>query len=82
MAGLEREGELKANSRFLVGVVGITVAEGGLVGDEGRWGEGGVTSVCKIEANNALACSLSASDSVGIIRLLEGVEGFDSSIRW
>lgn len=60
--GLEAEGELYANRRRRVGVDGGAAAEPdaigtGRVGEIGRRGEGGVTSVCSIELKIALACS-------------------------
>lgn len=50
VAGFEAEGELYAKSRLRVGVEGGTEVDveamgAGRVGDTGRWGEGGVTSV-------------------------------------
>lgn len=60
VAGLEAEGELYANMRRRVGVEGGAVEDDatGRVGEAGRWGEGGVTSVCSIDVNIAFACSV------------------------
>ena len=59
MAGLEAEGELKAKSRLREGVEGLMGAEALLrTGDVGR-APGGVTSECKTDVNNELACSVS-----------------------
>lgn len=71
------------NKRRRLGVDGgpLDGTATGRVGECGRLGEGGVTSVCRIELNMALACSLSASDSEGIILFLEGVDGPASSMR-
>lgn len=82
---MEWDGELYAKSRLRVGVVGGMADEldeigAGRVGDTGLRGDGGVTSVCRIELKIALACSFSASDSEGIILFFEGVEG-PSSFR-
>lgn len=60
VAGLEAEGELYANIRLLVGVDGgtdVEVEATGRVGEAGRCGDGGVTSVCNIDVKIALACS-------------------------
>ena len=104
--------------RRRVGVVGAIDEDrcGGRVGDAGRQGEGGVTSLWRIELNMALACSggersggcgiepigvngycechvrhtmrqgrtnvpFIASDSVGMVRCFDGVEGPLSSMR-
>jgi len=74
VAGLDVEGELYVNRRLRVGVDGGTRLEpeleagpepeamgAGRVGDIGLRGEGGVTSVCSIELNIALACSIHSS---------------------
>lgn len=84
VAGLEREGELKANNRRRVGVDGSVEVDavGWRTGDPERRGDEGVTSVCSMELNIALACSLSASDSVGIMRFFDGVDGVAPSIKW
>lgn len=63
--GFEAEGELYAKRRRRVGVEGGTTFEpdaigAGRVGDMGLRGEGGVTSVCRIEVKIALACSMSS----------------------
>lgn len=83
MAGFEREGELYANSRRRVGVVGKVAFAFGVArdGDADRFEEGGVTSVCRIDVKIAFACSFNASDSVGMIRFFDGVDGVVSSIR-
>jgi len=59
VAGLEAEGELYANMRLRVGVDGGAVEDDatGRVGETGRRGEGGVTSVCSIDVNIEFACS-------------------------
>lgn len=59
---MEWDGELYAKSRLRVGVVGGMADEldeigAGRVGDTGLRGDGGVTSVCRIELKIALACS-------------------------
>ena len=59
-----------------------TAVEAGRVGDEDRDGDDGVTSVWRMDVKIAFACSLSASDSVGMMRLFDGVAVGDSSIRW
>ena len=51
-------------------------------GEDGRCGELGATSLSNTELNREFACSFNASDSVGIILALEGVEAFASSMRW
>lgn len=55
--------------RRRVGVDGGTVEEEvlGRVGDAGRRGEGGVTSVCNTDVNIALACSRFGSASIQVI---------------
>lgn len=67
--------------RRRVGVDGGIDAGGGRDGEGGPFGDGGVTSVCRMDVKMALACSLSASDSEGMMRF-EGVHGPESSIRW
>lgn len=49
--------------RRRVGVDGGAVDDDatGRVGEAGRRGEGGVTSVCSIDVNRAFACSISQS---------------------
>lgn len=79
--GLEWDGELKANNRRRVGVVGATSVALDRVGEAGGWIVAGVTSVCNIEVKSAFACSFNASDSVGIILLLDGVDGVTASMR-
>lgn len=56
--------------RRRVGVVGATDEDEcvGRVGDAGRWGEGGVTSLWRIELNMALACSVATRQCVGSYR--------------
>lgn len=63
VAGLEAEGELYANMRLRVGVDGSAVEDDatGRVGEAGRRGDGGVTSVCSIDVNIAFACSIQYS---------------------
>jgi hypothetical protein len=60
VAGLEAEGELYANMRLRVGVDGGAVEDDatGRVGEAGRRGEGGVTSVCSIDVKIEFACSM------------------------
>lgn len=84
MAGFDREGELYAKSLRRVGVEGRLEVDavGWRTGEPARWGDAGVTSVWRIELNIELACSLSASDSVGMMRFLDGVDGAVSSMRW
>ena len=79
VGGFDRDGELYAKSRRLVGVVGITEPDAWRVGETARVGEGGVTSVVRIDAKMELACSFCASDSVGMILFLDGVAGGISS---
>lgn len=81
---MDLDGELKAKRRRLVGVDGraTVVPVGWRTGDPGRCGEVGVTSLWRIELKIEFACSLRASDSVGIIRFLDGVVGDASSMRW
>jgi hypothetical protein len=69
VAGLEWDGELYAKSLRRVGVVGGMAVEldgigAGRVGDTGLRGEGGVTSVCRIELKIALACSVLMSQRI------------------
>lgn len=75
------DGEEYAKRRFLVGVVGGTM-DGARAGEDGLCGDGGVTSVCSILLKMELACSFKASDSDGMIRDLDGVEGPASPIKW
>lgn len=71
------------NNRRRVGVDGNGAAVvDARVGDEGRDGKDGVTSVWRIDVNIAFACSFNASDSVGMMRLFDGVAVGDSSMRW
>jgi len=63
VAGLDADGELYAKRRRRVGVEGGAVVEfevmgGGRVGDAGLCGDGGVTSVWRMDVKIALACSL------------------------
>jgi len=57
--GLDAEGELYVKRRRRLGVDGVPLDDTvmGRVGECGRRGEGGVTSVCRMELNIALACS-------------------------
>jgi hypothetical protein len=55
---LDADGELYANRRLRVGVDGGMAADVvGREGDAALLGDGGVTSVCKIEVKIAFACS-------------------------
>jgi hypothetical protein len=63
VAGLEAEGEWYAKRRLLLGVEGSAIVDeeaagGGRVGDADRRGEGGVTSVWRMDVKRALACSM------------------------
>ncbi len=62
MEGLEPDGELYENSRRRLGVEGAVVALDedalGRTGETGRRGDGGVTSVWRIDVNIAFACSV------------------------
>lgn len=62
MEGFEPEGELYENSRRRLGVEGAVVALDeealGRTGETGRRGEGGVTSVWRMDVNIAFACSV------------------------
>ena len=65
------DGELYAKSRRRVGVVGGIAVEvdgigAGRVGDTGLRGDGGVTSVCRIELKIALACSVCKPSDDGL----------------
>lgn len=55
-------------------------------GKAGRVGDGGESSLCRMAPKMALACSFWASDSEGMMRDFEGVEGppglLASSRRW
>ena len=78
---MDLEGVLKLKRRLLVGVDGGAAPEDCRTGDEARTGLDGATSVCNRDVNIELACSLRASDSVGMSFFVEA-DGDLSSNRW
>lgn len=78
--GFDFDGVLKLKSRLLVGVDGGAIPEDCRTGDDARTGLDGATSVCNRVVKIELACSLRASDSVGMSFFVE-VDGDLSSSR-